>query len=488
MKAKSAGILALLLVITIALCALSYFGIDVKDKNAVVNDQDSNVLSLDDLDVSMVSDTEGSEAADAPDGDAADSPGFEIELSGASEATDTESAKTAAPAKNLFGVKNIKQGLDLSGGVYIVYEADKENPTADEMAAAVALIRGRLDRKGYTEAEAFKEGSKRIRVNIPGVEDAETAISEIGRTAQLSFMDEENIEKYFSGEEAQAAVTGDQVTNAYKSMVTDSSGLSKIVVNLEFSSTGTAAFAEATRNNLGKPLYIVLDDDIISAPTVNTEITDGKAYIEGSFDVEYAEELSAQIRAGSLPFNLNVMEMNKIGATLGANALDTSIFAGIIGFICVLVFMIVFYRVSGFASAWALVIYIALDLITLSVLGVTLTLPGIAGIILSVGMAVDANVIIFERIKEELNEGKILRTAMGNGFSRALPAILDSNITTIIAGLVLLWLGTGSIKGFAQTLIIGIILSMFTALFVTRLILTHLMGVGINNPKFYGRK
>lgn len=371
--------------------------------------------------------------------------------------------------------KDIKQGLDLSGGVYIVYEADKADVTADEMASAVSMIQERLDRKNWTEAEVAKEGTKRIRVEIPGVEDAETAIKEIGQTAQLFFCDEEG----------QVLVEGSLVKDAKKQLYTGQNQQSQVVVSLEFNDEGKEKFYQATSNNIGKRLAIVLDENVISAPTVNVAISDGKAIIEGGFTTESAEELAALIRAGSLPFNLNVLEMNNIGASLGIDSLKTSLIGGASALAIVLLFMLFIYRILGFTADWALVIYIGLDLIILSALGITLTLPGIAGIVLSMGMAIDANVIIFERIKEELNFGRSLKAAINNGFSRAFPAILDSNITTIIAGVVLFWLGTGPIKGFAQTLIIGIVLSMFTAIVITRLIINGLVGIGIKNPKLF---
>lgn len=394
---------------------------------------------------------------------------------------------------NLLGVKNIKQGLDLSGGVHIVYEARKDSGTSDEtseeaktdtapitaeeMQSAVSMIQGRLDRKGWTEAEVAQEGEKRIRVDIPGVEDAEQAISEIGQTAQLVFTDEAG----------QVLLTGDMVADAVKSVgAIQKGGPSEPYVSLTFTPEGKEAFAKATADNLGKQIAIILDDAVISAPTVNSAITDGKAMITGSFTPEGAEDLAALIRAGSLPFNLEVLQMQNVGARLGANALSTSLTAGIIGIVLVLLFMLVYYKVLGFAADWALIIYVGLDLVALSLFRVTLTLPGIAGIVLSIGMAVDANVVIFERIKEEIILGKSLRSAVDSGFSRAFPAILDGNVTTLIAAVVLFWLGTGTVKGFAQTLMIGIVISMFTALIITRFILKGFIGVGLHNPKLYG--
>lgn len=377
-----------------------------------------------------------------------------------------------------LSARNIKQGLDLSGGIYIVYQAEKENPTEEEMASAISMLQTRVDAKGWSEAEVQKEGENRIRVEIPGVDNAESAIESLGRTAQLKFMDE-------SGN---VLLDGTHVVDAKKQAYSSNGSNTKIVVALEFDSEGKEAFRQATADNIGKSIAIALDDTIISMPTVNSEIIDGNAIIEGNFTNETAGELADQIRAGSLPFNLTVLEYNSIGARLGADSLKTSLFAGVIGIGLVFLFMLVLYRVSGFAADWALVIYIATELLLLNGLDITLTLPGIAGIILSVGMAVDANVIIFERIKEELRNGRTLRLALQNGFSRAFSAIIDSNITTLIACAVLWWLGTGQIKGFAVTLALGIVLSMFTALVVTRLILTSLVNIGLKNPKLYCRK
>lgn len=429
---------------------------------------------------------------------------------------------------HILSARNIERGLDLSGGVYIVYEAKEESLSKldnsetsiqessivedtsiidetsdveetniteetsiqevseelvssswnDKMKSAISMIQNRLDRKGFTEANVYREGNKRIRVEIPGVEDVETAVSEIGQTAKLFFINS-------SGE---VVVKGEDVVNATKQAYTDETGVQRIVVNLEFNSKGKEDFKKATEENLGNPIFIVMDNAIISAPTVNSVISDGKAVIEGNFDIESAEELASLIRAGSLPFELEILEMNTIGATLGANALKTSIFGGFIGILLVLLFMLFFYRASGFAADIALIMYVFLELILLNGLNITLTLHGIAGIILSVGMAVDANVIIFERIREELNTGRTLKLAIDKGFSRALPTILDSNITTLIAGGVLYWLGSGPIKGFAETLMLGIVLSMFTALFITKSIIIVMLKAGIKSPKLYGSK
>lgn len=371
----------------------------------------------------------------------------------------------------------IKRGLDLNGGVDIVYEADRETVTEAEMAAAISLLQGRLDWNGWSEAEVAKEGERRIRVQIPGVENAEEAIRQIGQTAQLSFMDSAG----------NILLTGDMVANAEKAVgVVDEYGNAAPYVALEFNAEGKKRFAEATKANIGKVISIVMDDTIISAPVVQTAITDGNAMISGQFTAEEAEELASLIRAGSLPFDLNVIQMKNVGARLGADALATGIKADIVGVALVLAFMLIVYKLLGLAADLALLLYIALELILLNLLNVTLTLPGIAGFVLSVGMAVDANIVIFERIKEELISGKTLRSAVKNGFKRATPAILDGNITTLIAAGVLFFLGSGTIKGFAVTLMTGILLSMLTALFVTRCILKSMIAAGIQNPKYYG--
>ena len=378
-----------------------------------------------------------------------------------------------------LSMSNIKLGLDLSGGASILYEADKADVSEEEMQSAISLIQGRLDRKGWTEAECSKSGTNRILVQIPGIEEAETAIKELGQTAQLKFADE-------SGN---ILLTGSDIETATKEAGdVKGNGVAEPYVSLKFNQEGKLKFAEATKNNIGKPIFIVLDEQVQSAPIVNSEITDGNAVITGSFSPEEAEELAALIRAGSLPFNLNVIQMNNVGARLGIDALSTSLKAGFLGIFFVLIFMIFIYKVMGLAADLALIIYVSLELIALNFFNITLTLPGIAGIILSIGMSVDANVIIFERIKEELISGRTLRSSIDTGFKRAFPAIFDGNITTIIAAIILFWLGTGTVKGFAQTLMIGIVISMFTALFVTRVIIKGLMGIGINNPKYYGLK
>lgn len=379
----------------------------------------------------------------------------------------------------IFSAENIPQGLDLRGGVDILYEGDKEEITFEEMQAAIALLQNRLDWRGYTEAEVAKEGDRRIRVQIPGVENPEEAIQEIGQTGQLRFLDENDVE----------LLTGDMVANATKQVgALDSTGIAEPYVKLEFNNEGKALFAEATKENIGKIIKIVMDEDVVSSPVVQSAITDGTAIVSGTFTVEEAEEVAAIIRAGSLPFKLNVIQMQNVGAKLGADALSSGIISGVIGISLVMVYMLFSYKALGFVASWALILYIILDLLALSFLEITLTLPGLAGIILSVGMAVDANVIIFERIKEEIHNGRSLRVSIKTGFQRAFSAIVDGNITTLLAGMILFFLGSGTIKGFANTLMIGIVLSMFTAFVITRKILVFVTEAGVHNPKAFGIK
>lgn len=386
-------------------------------------------------------------------------------------------AYTGLGEDNLLGMENIRLGLDLQGGVNIVYEAAIENPTAEDMAAALQMIQVRLDKENYTEAEASIEGSNRIRVDIPGVDDPQEAIESIAATAMLSFEDENG----------NLIMSGKNIEKASPQIVDQGRG-QEAVVAIKLDEEGTKAFSDATRDNVGKPIIIKLDDVVISAPVVNEQIRNGESIISGSFTTESAKQLAERIEAGSLPFALTPISSNGIGAKLGMGAFNTSIKAGIIGFILILIFMIVVYRVNGLAADIALTFYVALVIMILSWMNATLTLPGIAGIILSIGMAVDANVIIFTRIKEELQAGKSVRSAVDAGFNKAFSAILDGNVTTLIAAGVLYMLGTGIIKSFATTLGIGILVSMFTALVVTRFILKLFLGIGIQSETAFGGK
>ena len=369
---------------------------------------------------------------------------------------------------------DIKLGLDLAGGVSITYQAVEENPSSEEMSDTIYKLQQRVQNYS-TEAEVYQEGSNRINIDIPGVSDANAILEELGKPGSLIFVDE-------SGN---TILTGDQVASA-KAAIQEKNGQKSYVVSLTFTEEGAKTFADATAKNIGKRIGIIYDGSMVSYPTVNSAITGGECYIDGMQDYDEAENLAATIRIGSLSLELEELRSNVVGAKLGQEAIATSLKAGAIGFGIVAVFMIAVYFVPGLASVLALCLYVALELVLLSAFEVTLTLPGIAGIILSIGMAVDANVIIFTRIKEEIGVGKTVKSAIKTGFSKALSAIVDGNVTTLIAAVVLFWRGSGTVKGFASTLALGIVLSMFTALFVTKAILNALYNLGLDDPKFYG--
>ena len=385
-------------------------------------------------------------------------------------------------AVGLFGflgydtMDSIKLGLDLAGGVSITYQAVEANPSDEDMADTVYKLQQRVQNYS-TEAEVYREGANRINIDIPGVSDANAILQDLGKPGSLMFIDETG----------QVILTGDQVATA-KVGQTEQNGIRSYVVSLTFTPEGTTSFAEATTQNVGKQIAIIYDGEVKSSPVVREAITGGQCQIDGMEGYEEANNLASTIRIGSLSLELEELRSNVVGAKLGEEAISTSLKAGVIGFAVVAVFMAVAYLVPGVAAVLALALYVGLILILLAAFEVTLTLPGIAGIILSVGMAVDANVIIFTRIKEELGHGKVVKSAIKAGFSKALSAIVDGNVTTLIAAAVLYFRGSGTVKGFATTLAIGIILSMFTALFVTRFALYSLFSLGLEDPKFYGVK
>lgn len=384
-------------------------------------------------------------------------------------------ALTGVGSNKTGSAENIVLGLDLAGGVSITYTTVKENPEEYEIDDTIYKLQKRVDEKGYTEAEVYKEGSDRINVDIPGVSDAAQVLDELGKPGLLEFVDE-------SGN---AVITGEHVADAkaYK----DSSDLrSPYKIQLTLNDEGTELFSQATLENIGKQIAIVYNGEVYMNPTVQGQIPDGIATISGLADIEEAGLISSTIRIGALPLELTELRSNVVGAKMGQDAIDTSVTAGIIGILIVFLFMIVFYRLPGLMADIALVFYAGLSILFISLFGVTLTLPGIAGLILSVGMAVDANVIIFSRIKEELALGKTLNAAVKAGFKKATSAIVDGNITTFIAAMVLLAMGTGPIKGFAVTLALGLIISLFTSLVLTRLLLTSLSKLGIKNKALYG--
>lgn len=385
-------------------------------------------------------------------------------------------------AVGLFGffgydtMDDIKLGLDLAGGVSITYQAVDEDPTAEAMSDTIYKLQQRVQNYS-TEAEVYQEGSNRINIDIPGVSDANAILEELGKPGSL----------YFTDESGQVILTGDQVASA-KPAIYEQNGIKSYAVSLTFTDAGTKAFATATTNNVGKRIAIIYDGMMYSNPVVREAITGGQCQIDGMGSYEEADQLAATIRIGSLSLELEELRSNVVGAKLGQEAIATSLKAGAIGFGIVAVFMIAAYLIPGVAAVLALCLYVGVILILLAAFEVTLTLPGIAGIILSIGMAVDANVIIFTRIKEEIGLGKTVKSAIKTGFAKALSAIIDGNVTTLIAAAVLYFRGSGTVKGFATTLAIGIVLSMITALFVTKGALYALYSLGCESPKLYGTK
>lgn len=413
---------------------------------------------------------------------------------------------------------NIKQGLDLAGGVSITYEVvGEEEADEADMKDTIYKLQKRVE-KYSTEAQVYQEGSKRISIEIPGVSDANTILEELGQPGSLYFIaqtgsdgtnnygygidengtvltDEDGVPVYVLNKsiaeiEADGGIvlTGTDVKNAEAGQITDEMKNSENAVQLTLTSEGTKKFADATTKAYqnGESIGIYYDGAFVSVPNVNSPIPNGEASITGMKDFEEAERLASTIRIGGLKLELRELRSNVVGAQLGEEALKTSLLAGVVGLVIVMIFMTVVYLLPGFVSAIALLIYTGMTLVALNAFDITLTLPGIAGIILSIGMAVDANVIIFARVKEELGTGKTVSSAIKIGFQKAFSAIVDGNITTLIAALVLGIKGSGTVKGFAQTLGLGIVLSMFTALVVTRLLINAIYALGLKSEKLYG--
>lgn len=399
---------------------------------------------------------------------------------------------------NGVGIKSIadtmKLGLDIEGGVVLVYEA-KTDLKGAELKALMdqikAVMEKRINEMGLTEPKVSVSGTNRIRIELPGVEDANAAIQQVGKTAKLEFalanpgvMMQEGM--VFDTSMGEVMLTGNDIKNSQ--FVADQQG--KPAVSLEFDKEGGVKFAEMTTmasQGGGLQIGIILDGKIISAPRADHTIPDGNAQITGNFSTEEASGLSALIRGGALPAELIEVQTSVIGPTLGKDSLANAVKAAQIGFVLVMLFMIGYYRMPGVVASISLLLYASLVLFIMVGLGATLTLPGVAGIVLSVGMAVDANVIIFERIREDLREGKTIRAAVVSGYHKAMRTILDSNITTIIAAVVLYFMGEGPIRGFAVTLMIGITTSMFTAIVISQIQMTQIIHIEkLNNIKLYG--
>ena len=402
--------------------------------------------------------------------------------------------------------KNIRLGLDLEGGVSVTYQAYKtdstgkrtgEQPTDKDMADTIYKMQKRVETLESTEAAVYQEGSDRVTIDIPGASDSEEVLKELGKAGALYFILYSDLKTEKGGtpnegdkvvyDKSKVLLTGDMIGEATSgSRQQEGTGKTEYGVSIKFAGKGIKKFAKITGEHVGEQLAIVYDEKLVSAPNLKEEISGGECWISGSFTSESAEQLASTVRIGALPLELENIHGNVVGATLGSQALKSSLFAGVVGLILVIIFMIVMYRISGVAASIALIFYVGAMLLALNGLNVTLTLPGIAGIILSIGMAVDASCIIFTRIREELATGKTVASAIDNGFSKAMSAIIDGNVTTLIAALVLYLKGSGTVKGFAMTLGIGIVLSMFTALFITKLLMKAFCALGMTNTSMYG--
>ncbi len=380
-------------------------------------------------------------------------------------------------------VEYIKLGLDLKGGLSVTYEIQEDDYSDKDLEDTKYKIEQRVE--AYTnEYSVYEDGDKKITAEIPGVTNADEILNALNIEGKLEFLDPDNYTKWSQGQEYEAALTGDDIKNATAGI--DSDNGNDNVVQLVFTDAGAQKFADVTSANVGNIVYIIYDNKVVSAPTVQSAITGGSAEINKISTYEEAEQLATTIRIGALPLTLKQVRSNIVGATLGSDAISTSLKAGAIGIALVFLIMIIVFRIPGLVASFALAFYTILDLLVINLFNVTLTLPGIAGVILSVGMAVDANVIIFTRIKEELADGKSVKQAVKGGFHNALSAIIDGNITTLIAALVLGIFGTGTIKGFAITLAIGVVLSVFTALAVSQSLLTALVNLGVTDTKYFG--
>lgn len=451
-------------------------------RNAETTQSDSADTQTD-----AASDTQSDAAASDSTDTSADTTTGSADTAQSADTTAASSLKAIIPSV-LDTDNGIRLGLDLVGGSRIVYEAEipdgyNQANLADDMNSVQKVIRQRLTDKGFTEATVTLTGDNRVTVEIPQITNPEEAVQTLGTTAQLTFVDADGKE-WLTGSDIKKATygygrpTGNEVTDVH-------------YVQVQFTSEGQKKFAEATGNIAARTdgtnvLYIVMDNQIISYPSVSSQIDSDSCVISGSFTRDSASELADLINAGQIPFSLKQVELRSVGPQLGADAMRTSLIAGAIGIVLVMLFMLIVYRIPGLVASIALCFYMVLEALIFSLVRVNLSLPGIAGIILSIGMAVDANVIIFERVKEELKNGKTVKSAIDSGFKRAFTAILDSNITTLIACAVLFFLGTGTIVGFATTLGIGVIVSMFTALTVTHFLLNRMVDFRIRNPKAYG--
>lgn len=380
----------------------------------------------------------------------------------------------------IFGYKflnfneSIKKGLDLQGGVSVLQEITDEGVTKETLQRTRELLYLRVNKFGLSEPIVTVEGDNRIRVDLAGVFDSDDIVKTLTSTGQLTFKDQNG----------NILLTGSDVKNATAVLTNEG----KAIIKLQFTSEGTEKFADATKNNINKILEISMDDQVLTQPVVNSVITEGEAIIEGSKSFEEANKVASIIQSGALPVTLKTISINTVGPTLGIDSIPNTVKAGIIGFVLIFFIMLFRYRLPGIIATISLYIYMLCFLFIFSIMQAVLTLPGIAGVLLTLGMAIDANVLIFERVREELKKGKSIKIAIRIGFDKAMSSILDSNITTIIAGLVLYFIGTGAVKGFATTLFIGTLLSMFSSIIVTKFIINIVYNIGLRSKSIYGFK
>lgn len=361
--------------------------------------------------------------------------------------------------------ETITKGLDLQGGVSVVMEIQDEEVSKEDLEKTKEQLSLRVNKIGVAETVVSTEGDRRIRIDIPAQVDSGEIVESLGKTGELTF----------KSPKGDVILTGQDVSKA--TAISDENGLPQVA--LELNENGTKKFADATKEYLGQSISVNMDDEVLTNPTVNSVITNGSAVITGSKSADDAKRLAGLINAGALPVTVKAASVKTVGAQLGEEALPNALKAALIGIGLIFVFMIIYYRVPGAIACLALTLFIALILFLFGEIGVTLTLPGIAGVLLTIGMAVDANVLIFERIREELKKGVSIRSAVEKGFENATSSIMDSNITTIIAALVLYFLGSGTVKGFAITLLVGIVVSLFTALIVTKFFMNKAVEMGL---------
>lgn len=378
---------------------------------------------------------------------------------------------------------DFKLGLDLQGGTHLVYDLDTSKVSGQDKTTAVSSTRSNIERRvnllGVSESvvQTSVVGNEyRLIVELPGVKDVKQAVDTIGQTAQLDFRETLVATPSAASDFTSTGLTGNDLKISTVQFGGGQASTGKPTVSIEFSPDGAKKFAEITKRNIGKPLAIFLDNYLVTAPNVETEITDGKAIITGNYTLDEAKRLTIQLNAGALPLPIKIIEQRTVGATLGSESVAKSLFAGLIGFVIIAVFMIANYGLKGLLADIALTLYVLMSLTIFKLIPVTLTLAGIAGFILSVGMAVDANILIFERIKEELRWGRPKRAALELGFHRAWTSVRDSNISSLITASILFWFGTGSVRGFALTLIVGIFVSLFTSVTITRTLLRKVYG------------